>query len=137
MNPTRSLRHLRQKGLSLVEMSLVIALMLGLATMVTYSVSGILEWKTGRDATEKLRGVYVAQKSYLADRPSKDISTFTAAELIPYLPGNPGAMPTAKSASNQTLTLNLTTMPPYFMVGTNRYDPSGSQTDGLWDVGGI
>lgn len=137
MNPTRSLRHLRQKGLSLVEMSLVIALMLGLATMVTYSVSGILEWKTGRDATEKLRGVYVAQKSYLADRPSKAISTFTSAELIPYLPGNPGVMPTAKSASDQTLTLNFTTMPPYFMIGTDRYDPSGSQTDGLWDVGGL
>lgn len=130
----RSARSL-EKGLSLVEMSLVIALMLGLAAMVTYSVSGILEWKTGRDATEKLRSVYIAQKSFLADRPSKVVSTFTPAELIPYLPGNPGAMPTAKSAADQTLTVNITTMPPFFTLGSNRHDPSGSTTDGLWDVG--
>lgn len=123
------------RGLSLVEMSLVIALMLGLASMVTYSVSGVLEWKTGRDATEKLRAVYIAQKSFLADRPSKAISTFTAAELIPYLPGNPGAMPAAKSLAKETLTLSITTMPPFYRVGTDRYDPSGSNTDGLWDVG--
>jgi len=135
MKPISHSRQKFEKGLSLVEMSLVIALMLGLATMVTYSVSGILEWKTGRDATEKLRAVYVAQKSYLADRPSKTISTFTAAELIPYLPGNPGSMPTAKSTGDQSLTLNFTTMPPFFMMGTDRYDPSGSNTDGLWDVG--
>lgn len=129
--------HRLEKGLSLVEMSLVIGVMLGLATIVTYSVSGILDWKTGRDATEKLRGVYIAQKSYLADRPSKNVATFTAAELIPYLPGNPGAMPSATTTSGQALTLNVTVMPPFFMVGTDRYDPSDSQSDGLWDVGNL
>lgn len=135
MNLNSPAPHRLEKGLSLVEMSLVIALMLGLASIVTYSVSGVLDWKTGRDATEKLRSVYIAQKSYLADRPSKSISTFTSAELIPYLPGTPGVMPTASSVSGQALVLNFTTVPPYFMVGTQRYDPSGSQTDGIWDVG--
>jgi type II secretory pathway pseudopilin PulG len=135
MNLTFATPHRHEKGLSLVEMSLVIALMLGLATIVTYSISGVLDWRLGRDATEKLRAVYIAQRSFLADRPSKTISTFTTAELIPYLPGTPGAMPTAKAITGQALILNFTTMPPFYMVGTQRYDPSGSQTDGIWDVG--
>ncbi len=127
--------HRLEKGLSLVEISVVIGVMLGLATVVTYSISGILDWKTGRDATEKLRAVYIAQKGYLADRPSKNVSTFTAEDLIPYLPGHPGAMPTATTADGQALTLNLTVMPPHFTLGEARYDPSDSQNDGLWDVG--
>jgi len=135
MNLHRSTPHRHEKGLSLVEMSLVIALMLGLATIVTYSISGVLDWRLGRDATEKLRAVYVAQRSFLADRPSKSFSTFTAAELIPYLPGSPGAMPTATAITNQALTLNFTSLPPFYMIGGQRYDPSGSQTDGIWDVG--
>lgn len=135
MNLNRPAPHRLEKALSLIEMTLVIALILGLASIVTYSVSGTLDWKTGRDATEKLRAAYVAQKSFLADRPSKSVATFTSAELIPYLPGNPGVMPTASSLGGQALELNFTTMPPFFSLGGQRYDPSGSQTDGIWDVG--
>jgi len=135
MNLHRPTQRRHEKGLSLVEMSLVIALMLGLATIVTYSISGVLDWKLGRDATEKLRAVYIAQKSFLADRPSKSFSTFTSAELIPYLPGNPGVMPSATAVNGQVLALNFTSLPPFYMVGGQRYDPTGSQTDGIWDVG--
>jgi hypothetical protein len=135
MNLNRPASHRLEKGLSLIEMSLVIALILGLTSIVTYSVSGTLDWKTGRDATEKLRAVYVAQKSFLADRPSKSIATFTSAELIPYLPGNPGVLPTASAVGGEALVVNFTTMPPFFSLGGQRYDPSGSQTDGIWDVG--
>ncbi len=137
MNLNFSSPHRHEKGLSLVEMSLVIALMLGLATIVTYSISGVLDWKLGRDATEKLRAVYIAQKSYLADRPSKSFSTFTSAELIPYLPGNPGVMPSAAALNGQVLALNFTSLPPFYMVGGQRYDPTESQTDGIWDVGSL
>lgn len=121
---------------SLIEVTLVIGLMLTLASVVAYSVNSLTGWQRGREASEKLRSVYIAQKSYLADRPSKVVSTFTAAELIPYLPGNPGAMPTQTGASNETLNLNVQVMPPVFRKGSAVYDPSGSATDGLWDIGG-
>jgi len=120
-----------------MEITLVVGLMLALAGIVTYSVSTMTDWKNGREASERLRSVYLAQKTYLADFPSKSFATFTAAELIPYLPGRPGAMPTAKTASNQVLTLNFQVMPPVFTLGTTTYDPSGSLTDGVWDVGNL
>jgi prepilin-type N-terminal cleavage/methylation domain-containing protein len=125
------------RGLSLVEMSLVIALMLALASIVTFSLSAVTEWKTGRDAAEKLRSVYIAQKSFLADQPSKSYATFTPGELIPYLPGRSGAMPTAVSKDGQTLTLNIQVMPPVFRIGDSVYDPSDTTSDGLWDVGAL
>ncbi|MCB1206680.1 MAG: type II secretion system protein [Verrucomicrobiae bacterium] len=129
----------RQKcrGLSLVEITLVIGLMLTLAGIVTYSVSSMTDWRKGRDASEKLRAVYLAQKSFLADQPSKSYATFTNEELIPYLPGRPGAMPTQTGKNNETLTINVQMMPPVLKFGSSNYDPSGSATDGLWDVGSL
>lgn len=123
------------RAFSLVEVTLVIGLMLILAAISAYSVSSISSWRNGRDASEKLRAVYVAQKSFLADRPAKSVSTFTAAELIPYLPGRPGAMPTQKGNGGETLNLNVQVMPPVYRNGAVVYDPSGSSTDSLWDVG--
>lgn len=120
-----------------MEITLVIAIMLTLAGIVTYSVSSMTNWKNGREGSEKLRSVYLAQKTYLADFPSKSFATFTAAELIPYLPGRPGSMPTAKTTSNQVLTLNFQVMPPVWNLGSTAYDPSGSLTDGVWDVGNL
>ncbi len=123
------------RGFSLIEVTLVIGLMLTLAAISAYSITSISSWRNGRDASEKLRSVYIAQKSYLADRPSKSVSTFTSTELVPYLPGAPGAMPTQKGNSNETLTINVQVMPPVFKNGSLTYDPSGSATDSLWDVG--
>lgn len=127
--------HNGSRGFSLVEVTLVIGLMLSLASVIAYSVSSIGSWRLGREASESLRSVYIAQKSYLADHPAKDRSTFTAAELIPYLPGNPGAMPSQQGANKETLTIDVKVMPPIFRKGTSAYDPSSSNTDGLWDVG--
>ncbi len=127
----------RRRGLSLVEITLVIGLMLGLAGIVAYSVSSVTDWRKGRDASEKLRSVYLAQKTFLADQPSKSYATFTASELIPYLPGRPGAMPTQTAMTGQTLTVDVQVMPPIFRLGTAAYDPSGSTSDGLWDVGSL
>ncbi|MBP6600579.1 MAG: type II secretion system protein [Verrucomicrobiales bacterium] len=126
-----------ERGFSLVEMSLVIALMLALASIVTFSVSTVTEWKAGRDGAEKLRAVYISQKSFLADQPSKSIATFTPGELIPYLPGNPGAMPSAVTKAGQALTINVQVMPPVFRIGDTVYDPSETRSDGIWDVGAL
>lgn len=118
-----------------MEITLVVGLILALAGIATYSINSMTEWKAGRESSEKLRSVYLAQKTYLADFPSKNSATFTAAELIPYLPGRPGVMPTAKSLEKQDLTLNFQVLPPVFALGATTYDPSGSTTDGAWDVG--
>ena len=125
------------KGFSLIEVTLVIGLMLALATIVAYTVSSIGDWRNGRDAAEKLRSVYLAQKSFLADQPAKDITTFTETELVPYLPGNPGAMPTQLGNDGEALEFNFHVMPPVLTFGGTPYDPSGSPRDGLWDVGGL
>lgn len=131
--PARS----RCRGLSLVEITLVIALMLMLASVITYSLSSMGEWKQGRAAGEQLKSVYVAQKSYLADHPTESYSSLTSTKLIPYLPGRSGSLPTAKSLDDQDLSLNFTVMPPEFQLGGAVYDPSGSNTDGLWDTAGL
>ncbi len=123
------------QAFSLVEVSLVIGLMLSLAAIVAYSVSSMGEWRLGRDASEKLRSVYLAQKSFLADQPSKDFTTFTEEELIPYLPNRALAMPTQTGKDGETLSVNVQTMPPVFRSGAAGYDPSGKSNDGLWDVG--
>jgi hypothetical protein len=111
--------------------------MLALASIVTYSVGSLTDWRRGRDASEKLRAVYLAQKSFLADQPSKSFATFTNAELIPYLPGRPGAMPTQIGKNGEALNINVQVMPPVLRTGTTVYDPSGSPTDGLWDAGSL
>lgn len=135
MKLPRSRQKARTRGLTLIESTLVIGLILTLAAIITFSISSMREWRLGREAAEKLRSVYLAQKSFLADQPSKSFATFTTAELIPYLPGNPGAMPTQTGLSNEALTVHVVVMPPVFRNGAANYDPSGSTTDGLWDVG--
>lgn len=111
--------------------------MLALASIITYSISSMSDWKKGRSAAEKLKSVYVAQKSYLADHPTSSFSTLTATQLVPYLPGRPGAMPTQKSLTDQSLTIDVTEMPPIFTLSSSAYDPSDSDSDSLWDVGNM
>lgn len=123
------------RGLSLIEITLVIALMLTLATMVTYSVTSMTDWQKGRSASEKLKSVYIAQKSYLADHPTKTSTDFTSSKLIPYLPGQSTEMPTEESLSGDSLALDFMSMPPKFMLTGQHYDPSDNNRDGLWDVG--
>ncbi|MEM7603601.1 MAG: type II secretion system protein [Verrucomicrobiota bacterium] len=126
-----------EKGLTLIEISLVIAMMLTLASLATFSVGSMTEWKQAREAGESLRTVYLAQKSYLADHPSKDVSTLTEAQIIPYLPQRTGALPVVQSKEKTTLEINLQVIPPVFLSGGADYDPSGSATDSLWDVGSL
>lgn len=125
------------KGFSLVEITVVVALMLGLVTMVTYSVTSMNNWKMGRSASEALQSVYVAQRSFLADHPTKDSSDFTLSALSPYLPGQSTSMPQAKSLDNAVLTLDYTSMPPVWKLAGSTYDPSDDPTDGVWDVGNL
>jgi len=130
-------RKLRCRGLTLVEISLVIGIMLALASVVTYSITSMTDWQKGRSAAESLKAVYVAQKGYLADHPTRDPSHFTEARILPYLPGRPGAFPEAVDLDGGELELNIESMPPTWQRSGSDYDPSGKPDDGLWDIGAL
>jgi type II secretory pathway pseudopilin PulG len=125
----------RAHGFTLIEISLVIGLMLGLITLGGFSYKMVQDWNKAKNASLALQAVYSAQRSYMADNPTADITEIDADTLVPYLPTGWTAMPTATSLTETTLTLDFTVMPPVFLSGSTPYDPSKSTKDGLWDIG--
>jgi len=130
-SPTRRFHQ----GATLIEISIVICVLLALMSTSLYFGSQIKEWKAGKEAAEQLRGVYAAQRMYLADHPTTAVTSLTSANLIPYLPNNPGVMPTVLSLDDDELGINVTVSPPVLTLGNAVYDPSGSSSDSLWDAG--
>ena len=123
-------------GLTLVELSVTIAVILILAGIVTMSVKPFVAYRDGTTAGEMLRSVKAAQLMYLADHPATDITDQNALKqtnLLPYMPQ--GKWPTLPSVNGQPTTINFNVFPPVAVLGNSTYDPSGSPTDGLWDVG--
>ena len=120
------------RGMTLIEMSLSLALLLGMTSIVVFSMAGISDWKRARDAGLDLRAVYIAQKGYLSDHPTSDITSVVAADLLPYLPQGFSGIPAPEDLAGNILTVNYKVVPPRF---SNGYDPSGATDDGLWDVG--
>jgi phosphohistidine swiveling domain-containing protein len=117
-------------------MSIVIMVLLSLISVGIYSSKGIGDWKLGRTAGETLRAVHTAQRMFLADNPTVLVANITAANVISYLPNSATTMPTVKSLTGATLTILVDQFPPVVNNGSGvRYDPSGSTTDSLWDVG--
>jgi type II secretory pathway pseudopilin PulG len=123
------------QGATLIEMSVVICVLLALMSTGLYFGTKIKEWQAGKEAAEQLRGVYAAQRMYLADHPTTAVTSLTSANLIPYLPNNPGVMPTILSLDDTALGINVTVSPPVLTLGGAVYDPSGGSSDSLWDVG--
>lgn len=124
------------RGVTLLEMTIVIMVLLGLIGIGMYSTRGIDTLKLGRTAGETLRTVHTAQRMFLADNPTTLVANITAARILPYLPGQPTTMPTVKSLEGATLGVLVNQSPPVINNGSGaRYDPSGSTTDSLWDVG--
>lgn len=129
--------HPRQNppGLTLLEMTLVICVLLILIGTSFIATAKVTEWRLGKEASEALRTVYTAQRMFLADNPTAVTSSITEAQIKPYLPTRGNLMPTLKPIKGAALTINLTTVPPHALQGGSRYDPSGNFTDNLWDVG--
>ena len=125
----------RAAGFTLLEISLVIALMLSLSMLAGVTIQSIQEWNKAKTAALSLQAVYAAQRSYLADHPTTDIQNVSSSDLAPYLPEGWSTMPTAVGLEDESLTVNHKVMPPYLTAGTSRYDPSKTQSDGLWDAG--
>jgi len=121
------------RGTTLVELSVTIGIIVILASIVSLSVQPFMAYRDGRAAGEALRAVKAAQLMYLADHPATPVNTLTQAMLLPYMPN--GAWPTLPKAGSQTPTINCAVFPPVAVLGGTTYDPTGSPTDGLWDVG--
>jgi type II secretory pathway pseudopilin PulG len=128
-----SLRSRSNRGTTLVELSVTIGVIVLLAGIVSISVQPFMAYRDGRAAGEALRSVKAAQLLYLADHPATPVNSLTQALLLPYMPN--GAWPTLPKVGTQTPTINCTVFPPVAGLGGGTYDPSGSSTDGLWDVG--
>ena len=137
MKQFRSLRlRSRPPAFTLLEMTLVIMVLLALISVGMYSGSAIKTWRLGRQASESLRSVYTAQKLYLSDNPTVQVTSLTNTLLIPYLTSKATSMPTVTSLTGATLSIKVTVFPPVVDNGSGvAYDPSGSTTDSLWDVG--
>jgi prepilin-type N-terminal cleavage/methylation domain-containing protein len=125
-----------KRAFTLLEMSMVIMVLLALVSTGFVSSRKMNEWKLGRNASETVRSVYTAQRLYLADNPTANVANITSAQVIPYLPSKATVMPTVKSLTGATLSIIVNVSPPIINAGSGtRYDPSGSFTDSLWDVG--
>ena len=126
----------RPVGVTLIKLTVVIMVMLSLAGIGLYFVRGMTKWNRGKDAAEKLRTVYAAQKAYLADNPTVAVSSLTSTLILPYMPGGESSIPTVTAENGSTLTLIINVSPPVVNNGSGgTYDPSGSSSDGIWDVG--
>lgn len=129
-----------KKAFTLLEMTIVIMVLLILISIGFYSNTKLTEWKRGRTASEDVRSVYSAQRMYLADNPTATLTALSNADatalILPYLPNNVTVMPTVESLTGAQLSIRVNVSPPYVDAGDgSRYDPSGSFTDSLWDVG--
>jgi type II secretory pathway pseudopilin PulG len=129
-------KHRTRAAFTLLEMTIVIMLLIVLTGIGMYSGGAYRTWQLGREAAEQLRNVQTAQRMYLADHPTANVSTLTAAVLIPYLPDRATAIPTVKSLEGGTLSIRLNVFPPVVDNGSGTaYDPSGNPRDSLWDTG--
>ena len=126
-------RDFRANGFTLVEMTVTIAVILVLAGAASLGVKPYYAFRDGRAAGEMLRAVKAAQLMYLSDNPATAVTALTQAELLPYMPN--GTWPTLPTVGTVVPTINCTVFPPVALLSGVTYDPSGSTTDGLWDVG--
>lgn len=126
-------RRRNRQGLTIIEMSVVLAVLLMLASMVFISLNGMEDWKKAKLAGEQLREVYLAQKTYLADNPTDTPAVFSDQSLlVPYLPSGATSIPVVETLTGATPGIDCTQMPP---IINGPYDPSGDTQDTLWDVG--
>ena len=125
-----------KRGVTLIEMSLVIFLLVALMSTGLYFSTAIKDWKLGRNASEDLRLVYTAQRSYLADHPTTRVSDITEAMIRQYMPNNSTTIPMIEGLDGVKRSIRVNVSPPVIVgSGGGVYDPSGNSSDSLWDVG--
>lgn len=121
-----------KSGLTLIELTVVIVVVLTISTAGFFSFSAYDDWKKGAAASQTLKQVYVAQRFYLSDNPNADVTKLTRATLLTYLQNSPETFPTIEDLDGNQLEIDVSVTPPMIEGG---YDPSGNNSDGVWDVG--
>ena len=122
---------------TLLELTVVIAVLTVLVSTSMIAVGSYKEWKMGSAAAQDLRKVYNAQRTYLAENPTESASSLTNSKVISYLSDGAGSLPSVKDLDGNSLTIKVNVIPPVYVSGSgDTYDPSGRSDDGLWDVGG-
>lgn len=123
-------------GFTLIEMTVVIAVLIAMMAGGMMYSSAIGEWKSGKVASETLRSVYVAQRTYLADHPTTSVSALTHNKIMPYLTNRPATFPTVVGLDSVDRAIKVTVAPPVVVNESGDvYDPSDKLNDSLWDVG--
>lgn len=118
-------------------MTVVIVVLMILVGMSMIAIGGYKKWQLATEASQKLRMVYNAQRTYLAEHPTESVSSITASDIIPYLSDKSGALPTVESEDGDDFNIKVSVSPPVIVDGAGEdYDPSDDTDDGLWDVGG-
>ena len=125
----------RLRAFTLIEITLVLAILMGLAAIGGITANQYWHYRDARDAGDSLRAVKNAVRLYLADHPLEQISTLTQAEILPYMPN--GVWPTLpKTVDGSAVpTISFNVFPPTAVVGGTNYDPTAATNDGLWDSG--
>ena len=128
--------HSTKRAFTLLEMTIVIMVLITLIGSGLFVSRKMDDWKLGRTASETLREVYSAQRMYLSDFPTADVSAISTANIIPYLRTGATSLPTVKSLTGTELSIIVNQSPPVINAGSGVvYDPSGDNRDSLWDVG--
>ena len=128
--------HPAKRAFTLLEMTVVILVLLSLIKTGLYVNKKMDEWKVGREASETLRSVYSAQRLFLADNPTRLVSSLVASDIVPCLQNGATSLPTVKSLTGANLSIIVNVSPPVINAGSGVvYDPSGSSKDSIWDVG--
>ena len=122
----------KRKGVTLIELSLVIGIIIILVSTSSIGISFYKDWQKGLAAGEDLKAVYQAQKLFLADNPTTLVAAIEASDITPYLPSGMAAIPTITGLDGVARTITITVSPPVINGG---YDPSSSNDDSLWDAG--
>lgn len=125
-----------QKGLTLIEITVVLVVLITVIGASVFAIGGYNDWKLATDASQKLRMVYNAQRTYLAEHPTESVASLTEAQIIPYLSDKSTALPIVEGLDGNDYPIRVTVSPPVAADGSGVYDPSGDPDDGLWDVGG-
>ncbi|MFC4995464.1 type II secretion system protein [Rubritalea tangerina] len=118
------------RGVTLIELTIVIGILILLASSTTIGFNIYQDWKKGLDAGEQIKAVYQAQKLYLADNPTVTVDSITADNLLEYLPDNMDAIPVITGLDGANYEINVNVSPP-----TIDTDFSGTPDDSLWDAG--
>jgi prepilin-type N-terminal cleavage/methylation domain-containing protein len=131
------------QGMTLIELSMVMAVILSLGGIVTYaSMNQYYEWKRGSEAGLLLREVDYATKLFLSDRPRIDPASFQRSDVARYLSPDIKNLPAARLDAdglpylpNQSGTYNLTINFSAVLEPTASQDFSSQTDDSLWDIG--